>query len=165
MPIALDRWQEAIDDLSTTVELAAENAGVLNDLAWLLATCTDPRFRDPSRVLHRAKKAVELEPNQGIWWNTLGAAHYRAGDWKSAAVALEKSMQLRQGGDANEWFFLAMTHWRLDHQEEAGKWYALAVRWMDKNSPQNEELGRFRTEAAKLLKMEPGVRTQESQKK
>ena len=54
-------------------------------------------------------------------------------------------MQLRNGGDANDWFFLAMAHWQLDHEEEAGKWYAQAVQWMDKNAPQNEELRRFRT--------------------
>ena len=89
-----------------------------------------------------------------MWWNTLARAHYRAGDWKLTALALEKSMQLRKGGDAFDWFFLAMAQWQLDYKEEAAKWYAQAVQWMDKNAPQNQELRRFRTEAAELLILE-----------
>ena len=88
------------------------------------------------------------------YWNTLGVAHYRASDWKSAIAALEKSIKLRQGGDSFDWFFLAMAHWKLGEKEEARKWYDRAVTWMDKNSPNDEELRRFREEAAKLLKVE-----------
>ena len=81
-------------------------------------------------------------------------AHYRAGEWKAAIVALEKSMALRKGGDSFDWFFLAMAHWQLGEKEEARKWYDRAVVWMDKNRPKDEELRRFREEAAKLLKVE-----------
>jgi hypothetical protein len=47
-----------------------------------------------------------------------------------------------------------MAHWQLDQEEEARKWYDEAVAWMDKNRPQNEELRRFRAEAAELLGIE-----------
>ena len=79
-----------------------------NELAWLLATDPNPNARDPGRAVNWAKKAVELAPNEGNFWNTLGVAHYRAGDWKAALEALEKSMKLRNGGDSSDWFFLAM---------------------------------------------------------
>src|SRR5262249_39085450 len=82
---------------------------------------------------------------------TLGLAHYRAGDWKEAVAVLEKSMRFRQGGDGLEWFFLAMAHWRLCRQEEAREWYDRAVRWMDKDAPQNEAMRRFRAETEALL--------------
>ena len=78
-------------------------------------------------------------------------AQYRAGEWQAAIEALEKSMELRKGGDAVDWFFLAMAHWQLGHKDEARKWYDKAVEWMDKNQPKNEELLRFRAEAAELL--------------
>ena len=81
-------------------------------------------------------------------------AHYRAGDWKAAIAALEKSLELRKEGDATEWFFLAMAHWKLGRQDEARKWHDRAVAWMEKNNPKHEELRRFREEAAKLLKVE-----------
>src|SRR5262249_551464 len=101
----------------------------------------------------------------GAYWNTLGAAHYRAADWKNALAALEKSMDLRKGGDSFDWFFLAMTHWQLANKQEARKWYDKGVEWMDKNAKENEELRRFRSEAEEVVKKESGIRSQESEKK
>ena len=98
-----------------------------------------------------ARKAVELAPAHPDYPNTLGVAHYRAGDWKAAIVALEKSMKLRKGGDSKHWFFLAMAHWRLGAKDKAREWYDRAVRWMDDNQPKDEELRRFRAEAEDVL--------------
>ncbi|MGO9465950.1 MAG: tetratricopeptide repeat protein, partial [Isosphaeraceae bacterium] len=162
---ALNRWQEAIADLSKSVELAPQDSGALNGLARLLATCPDPKLRDPDRAVKTAKQLVGLAPKEGEHWNTLGIAQYRAGDWKEAIVALEKSVELRKGGDAFDWLFLAMAQWQLNHKDEAGKWYAQAVQWMDNNAPKNEELGRFRSEAAELMKMAPRPKTDEPRKK
>jgi uncharacterized protein HemY len=97
-----------------------------------------------------------------VLWNTLGVAQYRKGDWKAAVEALMKSAQLRNGGDSFDFFFLAMAHWELNEEEEARAWYDRAVAWMDRNAPQNEELQRFRAEAATLLGR---AKAAESQKK
>jgi tetratricopeptide (TPR) repeat protein len=128
-------------------------AGLLNGLAWTLATDAEPARRDPARAASLAKEAVELEPLQGGHWNTLGAAQYRAGNWKDAIAALEKSMELSKGGDSSDWFFLAMAHWKLGEKDKAREWYDKAVQWMDKNQPKNDELRRFRAEAAELLEL------------
>ena len=138
--VANGRPAEAEKAYQRLLELAPQSAVAHNNLAWLLATCPDSKIRDPKRAVDLAKKAIELEPKQGMRWNTLGVAHYRASDWKAAIAALEKSMDLRKGGDSFDWFFLAMAHWQLDHKEEARKWYDQAVRWMEKNAPQDEEL-------------------------
>jgi tetratricopeptide (TPR) repeat protein len=127
---------------------------LLNNQAWVLATHAEPKSRAPGRAVKLAQEAVELAPKEGTIWNTLGVAHYRSGDWKAASAALTKSMELRNGGDSFDWFFLAMAHWQLDQKKEARKWYDQAVAWMDKNQPQNEELRRFRAEAAELLGIE-----------
>ncbi len=63
-------------------------------------------------------------------------------------------MAARNGGDSFDWFFLAMTHWQLGNKDEARKWHAKAIEWMDKNAPANEELKRFRAEGAELLEFE-----------
>ena len=94
-----------------------------------------PSSAIPSRAVALARKAVELEPKNWAYRNTLGAAQYRAGDWKAAIAALEKSMELRKGGDSNDWFFLAMAHWQLGEKDKAREWYDRAVQWMDKNQP------------------------------
>jgi len=46
-----------------------------------------------------------------------------------------------------------MAHWRLDAKDKVREWYDRAVQWMDKNQPTNEELHRFRGEAAEPLGM------------
>jgi hypothetical protein len=78
-------------------------------------------------------------------------AAYRAGDWKTASEALEKSMSLNQGGNANDWFFLAMTRWRQNQPAEARKWFNRGSEWTQKNQPAHPELQRFQAEAQELL--------------
>lgn len=100
-----------------------------------------------------AKKACELSPKTGSYWNTLGIAHYRAGNFQEALDALQKSMDLTKGGSVWDWFFLAMAHWRLGHKEEARQWYNKAIAWMDENKPRDERLPPLRAEAAALLEI------------
>jgi serine/threonine protein kinase len=126
----------------------------MNELAWMLATSPDPKLRDPRRALELAKKAVDLAPEKGDFRNTLGAAYYRAGDWECAVRELAKSTELRKGGDSTDWFLLAMAHWRLGNKSEGRACYDRAVQWMEKNKPQDQELHRFRVEAAALLDIE-----------
>ena len=127
-------------------------AAIHNELAWLLATWADLTIRDPGRAVAAARKAVELEPEHGEFWNTLGVASYRAGDWKAAIAALQKAEESAPGRQlAWNAFFLAMAHWQLGEKEHARKEYEQAVSWMEKNRPRDEELLRFRAEAAELL--------------
>jgi tetratricopeptide (TPR) repeat protein len=104
---------------------------------------------------------VELAPQQGDFWNTLGVAHFRAGEWQAAVAALNQSMQLRKGGDSADWFFLAMAHWRRSDWDQARNWYDKAVAGMDSHSPNHEELLRFRAEATALLGIEDQATTRD----
>jgi tetratricopeptide (TPR) repeat protein len=141
----------ALADYSKSLDLNPQNLRTLNNLAWLLATCPDLKLRDPKRAVELAKEAVEMAPKDGMCWNTLGAASYRAGDWKAAVAALEKSMELRQGGDSFDWFFFAMAQFQLGEKDTARQWYDKAVVCMEKNQSKNEELARFRAEAEEML--------------
>jgi Flp pilus assembly protein TadD len=149
----LGKWDEALADRSRLLELVPRNPVGLNNVAWLLATCPEERLRDPKRAVELARKAVELAAKEGNYWNTLGAAEYRAGNWKGALEAVEKSMALRQGGDAFDWFFLAMAHRQLGDKDQARKWHDQAVQWMEKNKPDDEELRRFRAESETVLEL------------
>jgi tetratricopeptide (TPR) repeat protein len=147
----LHQYEKALADLNKGIEFEPKNARAWSNLAWLLATCPDTKVRAPSRAVELAKKAVDLGPKEGVIWNTLGVAHFRAGNWQAAIEALDKSRELRQGGNSFDWFFLAMAHWQLKHNEEARRWYHQAVQWMEKNNPKDEELRRFGAEAEQLL--------------
>jgi len=144
---ALADFDEAIrldpDDRSAMSRLA-------NYLAWGLATTTQEQPLDPKRAVELAETAVKLDPGNGACLNTLGVAHYRAGDFPSAISALEQSMELANGGSAYDWFFLAMAQWQLGDKEHAREWYGKAVTWTEQNAP-NEDLLRFRQEADKLF--------------
>jgi serine/threonine protein kinase/Flp pilus assembly protein TadD len=148
---ALERtYAERVRELvRETVLRGRDNPKAQDSLAWFLANC--PEFRDPPQAVQLARRAVQLAPEQGQYWSTLGVAHYRAGEWKAARAALEKSVHLRKSGEGSDFFFLAMAHWRMDDKEEARKWYDRAVEWMENKQPANGELRLFRQEAAKLL--------------
>ncbi len=62
-------------------------------------------------------------------------------------------MELREGGSGFDWFFLAMAYWQLGDEAVSRNWYDKAVKWMDKNQPEDAELRRFRPEATALLKI------------
>ncbi len=145
------KFDEAVAVCREAIELQPQNAQGYNNLAWLLVTATDTKFRDPVQAVELARKGGELAPKDGSIWNTLGIALYRARQWQGAIEAFEKATELRGGGDSSDWFFLAMAHWQLGHKDEAREWYDKAVDWMDKNQPKNEEFRRFRAEAAELL--------------
>jgi tetratricopeptide (TPR) repeat protein len=153
---------DAAAEYRRAAELEPDDAALLNDLAWFFATCPDPAERDPKTAVRLARRAADLNPHRWEFWNTLGVALYRARDWNASIEALQKSIQqsagvfsapphTRTGGDSFDWFFLAMAHWQRGEKEQAHKWYEQAVQWMDKNQPANEELRRFRAEAAELL--------------
>jgi serine/threonine protein kinase/Flp pilus assembly protein TadD len=150
---AVASFQSVIAGARRDIELHPTDSDSHNTLAWILVTCPYAPLRDPVEGVKQARKAVELAPNDSLHWNTLGAAQFRAGNWKEAVAALEKSIQLR-GGSSYDWFFLAMARWQLGDKETARQDFARAVQWMDKNMPTGKELGRFRAEAAELLGIE-----------
>jgi tetratricopeptide (TPR) repeat protein len=149
----LKQWEKAIPDYSQAATMNPKDANLHNDLAWLLANCPDAKLRQPARAVEGARKAVELAPKEARFWTTLGVAQYRAGEWKAAIEALTKSMKLSGGGNSVQWFFLAMTHGKLNQRKEAREWYDRAAQWMDKNARDDEELRRVRSEAEELLEI------------
>ena len=130
--------------------LDPENATVLNNLAWSLASVPGDPWFNPTEALALARKAVTLEPNEWGFLNTLGVAAFRARDWETAARAFHQAATFT-GGGAYDSFFLAMTYWHLGKPQEARAMFDRAVAWTEKNKPQDSELRQFRQEAAALL--------------
>jgi Flp pilus assembly protein TadD len=93
-------------------------------------------------------------PRNGTYWQGLGYAEYRAGNWKAAVTAFEKLKELGSPGDSLEWFPLAMAHWRLGDKNEARKWYDRAVRWKENNPYPDGFLYDLQVEAAEVMGIE-----------
>jgi tetratricopeptide (TPR) repeat protein/serine/threonine protein kinase len=143
------KFGEAIAQYREAIRLQPDDPHAYNNLAWLLATAADPTWRQPAEAVALAARAVELAPNVGLCWSTLGAVRYRNGQYHEAVDALTKSMALCSGRDASDWLYLAMSHWQLGHKEEARQWYDKAIEWLAKKKTADEEL--LRAEAAALL--------------
>ena len=84
----------ALVDLLETIPLTSLNpserqfaAQGLNNAAWLMATCPDLEVRDRPDAVKHARRARDLEPNDGNIWNTLGVAYFRLGNWEEARSA------------------------------------------------------------------------------
>ncbi|MBI5064183.1 MAG: M48 family metalloprotease, partial [Desulfatitalea sp.] len=66
---------------------------ILNNLAWLLATSTDPIARDPQQALLLAQRALHLKNAPHIW-DTLAEALYANGRIEEAIQAEEKALSM-----------------------------------------------------------------------
>ncbi len=143
---ALDGYRRALGPSHpATLEFA-------NNVAWILATSPTLEVRDPARALDIARAVVARTPDNGNAWNTIGVAEYRLGKWPDAIRSLRKSMELRRGGDANDFLFLAMAHWRSGDRDEARSWYKKAADAMAAGPAPGPELERFRAEADALMR-------------
>ena len=141
----------AVDFRFVTI-LRPDDAEAHNHLAWAM-TC-DANQTTPfeiARALDSAKTATALDPEEWMYWNTLGVAAFRARDWKLAAESLEKSIGLNNGGGAIDYFFLAMTRWQQGKPDEAKQLFDRAVTYVQ-NNPGDVELRRFHGEAEALLR-------------
>jgi eukaryotic-like serine/threonine-protein kinase len=148
----LGYYDKAVERYRQGLQLDPKGAHANNCLAWFLATCSEPSARNSREAVRLAKKAVAAAPEDADSRNTLGVAQYRDGDFEAAVETLNKSMTLRPGGDAHDWFFLAMAYWKLGDREEARRWLAKGVQSLQKDETQDEELRRFQAEAQALLK-------------
>jgi tetratricopeptide (TPR) repeat protein len=150
--LSLSRRQRAGGLIKAAIQHAGADAESRNRLAWVLTTITDEHLRDPAQAAAIASNAVKQSPRDGRYWLTLGIAHYRTGDWISTIRALEKAVEYGPIlYEASTWSFLAMAHWQRGEKDEARRCYDRANAWLAKTQTTDEEMTRYRSEAATLL--------------
>jgi Flp pilus assembly protein TadD len=81
-------------DAEEAVRLDPDDGVFRNDLAWHLATCPDPAFRDPPRAVGLAERALELcgGAAPGVL-DTLACALAAAGRFPEAVAAAEQAVR------------------------------------------------------------------------
>jgi len=76
----------AITDLEKAHALKSEDTGILNNLAWLLATSPNDSIRDGERSIRLAEKACEATGwKEAHLISTLAAGHAEKGDFETAS--------------------------------------------------------------------------------
>jgi serine/threonine protein kinase/tetratricopeptide (TPR) repeat protein len=147
------RQSESVAAYRQALKQRPDDPMMNNDLAWVLALWPERTGKDIKESLASAVKAVASRPAVGAFWNTLGLARYRAGQWHEAAQAIRRSMQLRNGGDGFDWYLLALAIERLGDHDRAREWFELADRWMAAKHAQDADLHVLRREAQRELAM------------
>jgi tetratricopeptide (TPR) repeat protein len=148
---ALGQAEKAAADREKALKLGANDPIRLNQRAWRLVTAP-PGKRDPAQALALIQKALEREPDNVHFLNTLGVVQYRSGQYAAAVLSLEKSLASGKGeSDAFDFFFLAMCHAKLGDAAKAKDCFDRAVKWTEAQKSLRaesvEELKAFRAEA------------------
>jgi tetratricopeptide (TPR) repeat protein len=83
--VAKGNYVQAVADYKKAIEIDPKNALMINNLAWVLATCPDASVRDGKQAIEYANLACKLTNFQnGGDVDTLAAAYAETGDFDSA---------------------------------------------------------------------------------
>ncbi len=89
---ASERFQEALRE--------EPDPNTLNEYAWLLATCPDPKLRDGPRAVELATQACEQSAwKDGAMIDTLAAAFAESGDFKNAVGSQQRAIKTLNPAD------------------------------------------------------------------
>jgi tetratricopeptide (TPR) repeat protein len=96
-------FQDAIGHYLAALHLTPDSPAILNNLAWLLATCQDGHIRDGTQAIQYAERACELtQYKQIMLLGTLAAAYAEAGRFNDAVATAQKACDLAaQQGETN----------------------------------------------------------------
>ncbi len=98
---AQGRAAEAVGHLSRALRIKPDDARMLSDLAWMLATSTDPTVRDGATAAGLALRACEMTGYRSFApLDILGVAHAAAGQFPEAIQAAEQALRLAR--EANQ---------------------------------------------------------------
>jgi tetratricopeptide (TPR) repeat protein len=88
-------YKSAQEDFEKSLEQNPDLIEGINSYAWFLATCPEPRFRNPELALEQAGKIAELSDKED--WNhlkTLAVVLAENGRFEEASVKLRKAIQI-----------------------------------------------------------------------
>jgi tetratricopeptide (TPR) repeat protein len=96
--ISIGKHAEALKDLEAALTLEPDDSGVLNNLAWLLATSPVDNLRDGKRAIELATKACEeTEWKAAHIISTLAAAYAETGNFAKAREMSQKAVDIDGG--------------------------------------------------------------------
>ncbi|MFP4474287.1 MAG: SPOR domain-containing protein [Desulfatibacillaceae bacterium] len=75
---------KALEDCAEALSLKPDHVLAMNQVAWVLSTCPDSRYRDGGKALQLARKALDLHPEPSFL-DTLAAAMAENGQFEDAA--------------------------------------------------------------------------------
>lgn len=105
--LTVGEHKEAVADyeaaLKTDIDSPDSKAGILNNLAWVLATSPEEKLRNGKRALKLALQAAELTENkQAHILSTVAAAYAEGGDFDNAVKWSQDAVDLGKDDDQQD---------------------------------------------------------------
>ncbi|HEY2882651.1 MAG TPA: tetratricopeptide repeat protein [Pirellulales bacterium] len=95
MYLNIGKHAEAVSDYNSAMKIDEKNPGVLNNLAWVLATSPDDKVRDGKRSIELGTKAAEATKYEKPHiLSTLAAGYAESGDWDNAKKWSQKANEV-----------------------------------------------------------------------
>lgn len=96
--LSIGKHKEAIADYEAALKLTDEDSGLLNNLAWVLATSPKDDLRDGKRAIELATKACEMtDYKEAHILSTLASGYAEQGDFETARKWSAKAVELGEG--------------------------------------------------------------------
>ncbi|NIP84088.1 MAG: tetratricopeptide repeat protein [Planctomycetales bacterium] len=93
--LSIGQQAAALQDYERALKIEPKDSGVLNNLAWVLATSPEEKLRNGRRALELAQTACEVtEYKKAYILSTLAAAHAELGDFDTAVKWSQKALDL-----------------------------------------------------------------------
>ncbi len=138
----LNDIEKAVENLKLAINYNKNSARAYNYLGYLYAD----RNMNIDEALGLINKALELEPNQGAYLDSLGWVYYRKGDYNSALknLLLAEERLFEEGNtDYVVYDHLGDTYLKLDNRGKAVYYWEKALK-MEKNSSIEKKLNLYR---------------------
>lgn len=134
-------YQRAQKDLDFILKKNPDNANAINQKAWMLAVCPDPRYRDGKKALELSRKAINIKTTPN-YLDTLAAVYAENGQYQEAAKVQRKVIALLTQEERLD---------RLDIYLERLKKYEAGEPWRE----DKESIDTSETEIPELETLEP----------
>ncbi len=132
--VEFDRWPEAEEWLEQVLDEFPEDIGALNDLGYLWTE----QNKNLTRALSMVQKAVEGDPENIAYIDSLGWVYYRLGRYEEAVRELEKAVSLDDDPDGVILDHLADAYVKANQKAKAIETWRKAVKCFEKDKDAEE---------------------------
>lgn len=89
---SLGQWERAAGDYRVAIKLNNQLGRAYQNVAWMMATCPDAKYRNPSLAVRAANKAIQLDGPTYLGLDTYAAALASAGQYANAIATQKKAL-------------------------------------------------------------------------
>lgn len=129
--VILNQWDEAVELLEQVLDEDPDDIGALNDLGYLWTERNQRLYR----AYRMTRRAVDAQPDNRAYRDSLGWALYRLGRYEEARQELHKAIEGDENPDGVILDHLGDVYQALKQPDEAVKYWQRAAKRLDASRP------------------------------